>query len=408
MKIETKLKEIMDLISETFNISSYFFRNGNNKCLYKNKRIFEDEESYEFEPDMKYLIDTIQESKGDIPKVILTPYYENYIGISINDVQDENGVLIIGPSLYKDVNESAVASICNCLPKDKIKTLLDRYNNLTIVPFDKLNNIARTVYFMIYEKYITVEEIIEENFYDINAIAQARGRFARDFSGARQNSEIHHSYEREQVVFDCIRRGDTKALLYNLNRPLDGNIGVLANGYPLRSEKNISISMAAIAVRTIIEEGVPEGVAYGVNDSYIQLIEEATSMEQVKSLMITMLCDFSNLVKENKETKYSQIVKGALNYIYLNLYEKITVQQISDELKFNTNYLSRVFKKEVGMTISEFINYERIEEAKRLLKYTKFSIIDIAVLMQFNDQSHFTRVFKKETGITPKKYREQS
>lgn len=407
MKVNIKLKEIMKLIGETFNLSVSFYRNDSNKCIYEIKKNQESQCCFEFEPGMKYLIDIINKSSIEIPKIILTPYYENYIGVIIKDFCGENGVLIIGPSLYTNINENSFKNICGSLSKEKLKELVGQYQKLPIIPFDKLNNIARIIYFMIYETYITVEEIIEENFYDLDKIAAASRQFSRDFSVARQNSEFHHSYEREKVLFDCIKRGDTKALLYNLNRPLDGKVGILAEKNPLRSEKNIAISMAAIATRTIIEEGVPEELAYGVNDSFVRLIEEANSIEQVKSLMITMLCNFSNLVKENRAVSYSKLVKSCWDYIFINLYERISVEEISKELKCNANYLSRVFKKEVGKTISEVITYERIEESKRLLKYTKFSIIDIATLMQFNDQSHFTRVFKKETGFTPKKYRQK-
>jgi AraC-like DNA-binding protein len=71
----------------------------------------------------------------------------------------------------------------------------------------------------------------------------------------------------------------------------------------------------------------------------------------------------------------------------------------------NRSYLSQLFKKETGFTVSDFIQIERIEEAKRLIELSGISLSDIATRLQFNDQSYFTKVFKKYTGITPRQFK---
>jgi AraC-like DNA-binding protein len=69
--------------------------------------------------------------------------------------------------------------------------------------------------------------------------------------------------------------------------------------------------------------------------------------------------------------------------------------------------LSFLFKKEVGITVSEYIQQTKIDEVKKLLAYSKTPISEICSLLNFNDQSYFTKVFKKVVGITPKQYRER-
>jgi len=64
-----------------------------------------------------------------------------------------------------------------------------------------------------------------------------------------------------------------------------------------------------------------------------------------------------------------------------------------------------LFKKEVGMSITEYILNQKVEEAKRLLTQTDYQISDIYTWLNFHDQSHFTKVFKKYTGTTPKKFK---
>ncbi|WP_227011817.1 helix-turn-helix transcriptional regulator [Paenibacillus lutimineralis] len=68
-------------------------------------------------------------------------------------------------------------------------------------------------------------------------------------------------------------------------------------------------------------------------------------------------------------------------------------------------YLSKLFKQETGMTVIEYIQRQKIEEAKKLLTLSDASPLRAASLLNFHDQSHFTKVFKKYTGVTPKQYK---
>ena len=73
----------------------------------------------------------------------------------------------------------------------------------------------------------------------------------------------------------------------------------------------------------------------------------------------------------------------------------------------NPSYLSTLFKKEVGMSISEYVQSAKVNEAKNLLSYTSHSMSDISSLLNFYDQSHFIRVFKKYTGVTSKQFKNE-
>ena len=84
----------------------------------------------------------------------------------------------------------------------------------------------------------------------------------------------------------------------------------------------------------------------------------------------------------------------------------MSLEEIAASTYLSKTYLSSLFKKETGYSISEYINIVRIERSKSLLLEENISIIDIANLCGFEDQSYFTKVFKHIVGITPKKYRE--
>ena len=83
----------------------------------------------------------------------------------------------------------------------------------------------------------------------------------------------------------------------------------------------------------------------------------------------------------------------------------ISLDHLAEICHLSPNYLSSLFKKEVGISISEFIQQLRIDEAKKLLDLTNYSISEIGTFLNFNDQSYFIKTFKKHTGLTPKQYR---
>ena len=94
-----------------------------------------------------------------------------------------------------------------------------------------------------------------------------------------------------------------------------------------------------------------------------------------------------------------------IDYIYSHIHNRITVKELAEHLNFSESYLSKLFHKEMGLPISQYILNLKIEKAKNLLQYSEYSIIDISNYLSFSSQSHFIQVFQKYTGLTPHKYR---
>ncbi len=99
-------------------------------------------------------------------------------------------------------------------------------------------------------------------------------------------------------------------------------------------------------------------------------------------------------------------IKETINYIYDNLNEKLTSNELAKVIGLNETYFSRLFHNETGQTINEFVHAAKIGVAEDLLKYSDFSYAEIALSLGFSSQSAFITLFKKIKGITPKKYRD--
>lgn len=114
-------------------------------------------------------------------------------------------------------------------------------------------------------------------------------------------------------------------------------------------------------------------------------------------------------IESSETTKLSgsqkDIVNSVIDYIRVNYNINIKMEDISQKLFFNKNYIGKLFKQETGMPVSEFIREIRINETCRQLAETDNKISDIAISCGYNDMKSFYSAFKKHTGLTPKEYR---
>ncbi len=121
-----------------------------------------------------------------------------------------------------------------------------------------------------------------------------------------------------------------------------------------------------------------------------------------------MLIDFAKRVNQLLEgAPASKLVSDVSNYINRHMSETITVEAIAKEFFLSRSYLSKLFKAERNMSLSDFILTKKTDEAKYLLRYTNKSLTDISLSLGFSSPGHFSRVFKKYASITPHKYRKK-
>ena len=135
-------------------------------------------------------------------------------------------------------------------------------------------------------------------------------------------------------------------------------------------------------------------------------IENITSVSQVDPLRREMVRKYCFLVKTYSTKGFSPIIQKVLNYIALNLASDLTLKNLSSIFSLNSSYLSAMFKKETGITLTSYVNSKRIDRAVYLLNTQIDSIQDIAILCGIPDLTYFTKLFKKAKGMTPTKYRE--
>ena len=105
------------------------------------------------------------------------------------------------------------------------------------------------------------------------------------------------------------------------------------------------------------------------------------------------------------DIRHAQAIHLCMQYMDNHYYDKITLEKLAEMVYLSPSYLSRIFKKETGYTINEYLIQVRIEKAKRLLHRKDLRVTDVADAVGFDDQSYFTKVFRRMVGTTPLKYK---
>jgi YesN/AraC family two-component response regulator len=148
-------------------------------------------------------------------------------------------------------------------------------------------------------------------------------------------------------------------------------------------------------------------LVYLFSDYYINEIEEKASRDNWKKIYQTVVAHYSDLVREGQEGKYSVQIVRTIRYIKQRLFEPCALQDLARNLHLNSNYLSWLFKKETGLTLTRYIQNLKIEEAKRLMAGRKYPLGDIADMLGFGSLSCFSRVFKRLNSCSPREYLEE-
>lgn len=218
----------------------------------------------------------------------------------------------------------------------------------------------------------------------------------------------HLSYNRELSFYDAVKSGDLNKVKEIMLPLKNENLGTLSEDSIRNLKYHLTITVALIT-RFCIEGGMPSEIAYTLSDIYIQKMDKLKLEAEISQLHQTLVFDYTKRMKQlSSDSVYSKAIVKAMNYIEDHLHEKIPLDSLADYLDINKTYLCKLFKKEVGRTIGDYIKKLKIEAAGNMLIYSDYSPSYISNYFSFSSHSHFINVFKAETGFTPNEYRNKN
>ncbi|MCM1047395.1 MAG: AraC family transcriptional regulator [Clostridiales bacterium] len=223
-----------------------------------------------------------------------------------------------------------------------------------------------------------------------------------------EEEKLHSSMNGENAFFHAVSVGDIEFVRRNYMRQCFGEnsgMGVLSRN-PVTNLKYHFVIAVAMITRVCIASGMEAELAFRLSDFYIIKLDNLHTVQEVSALHERMAIDFTEKMRlHSGQPRISKPVAACMEYVYVHIKERITIDDLAEHTGLSTGYLSRLFKKETGMSVSSYIRAKKIEKAENLLKFCDYSMVEITNYLSFSSQSHFIQLFKKYTGMTPKKYR---
>ena len=179
-----------------------------------------------------------------------------------------------------------------------------------------------------------------------------------------------------------------------------------SNDFHLDQIKARVVELVVLLSRATIEAGADINEILLCNTSYIKELEQFTSIEELSVWVTGIMHRFVSYTFDFTQVKHSNVVYKVMDYVRAHYDEKISLDDIAQHVYLSRTYLSSIFKEETGQSLFSYINSVRVDKSKRFLLDNSIRLVDIAGLCGFEDQSYYTKVFKRMTGVSPKKFRD--
>lgn len=326
---------------------------------------------------------------------------------SLLRIPGSNLLMICGPVLFEEMRPSRLNDIAAKLqlPQELHTVLQGYYLRLASFPVPALY----------YSIFLTLgnslfgQDQYETIYRDLNDMDEWYESYSRQYREAKDSmmniEMIEMRYALEGEMLNAVFMGNEAKAMALVSKMTSLT---MPHRMPdeLRDHKDYTIAFNTLFRKKAEEAGVHPIHIDLCSNQHVQLIEQITSKEQCHTVRSRIVLDYCRLIRKHTLKNYSLLTQKIITYIHSDLTADLSLKAMSDWLNVNASYLSTLFKKEVGIPLTDFVNRQRIEQAKKLLVVTEFPTKTIAQLCGIPDIYYFSRLFKKRTGVTPKLYRE--
>lgn len=314
------------------------------------------------------------------------------------------GSILAGPFLMEEPDSLLISDISRrySIPTDALLEMYEEANHLIVIPPPKVTHLSRLLYYLFsslisdsHQQLILNQQMLHQQS-RINESIQ----MYKSSCPAQRSS---YPYEKEKELITRVKTGnasDAKALLNDL-------LGYVffSEGSNLEIIKTRAVELCSLLSRAAIEGGATSDHILKINNQFLQSLTQIRNLDELCYKLQESIDVFTECMFEYIPTKSNEVIKKAISYISRHFSAPISLEEVAEHVHLNASYFSSLFKQSTGSSFKEYLTMIRIEESKRLLANTDYTVIDIAVATGFEDQSYFSKVFKKYTGLTPKQYR---
>ena len=233
-----------------------------------------------------------------------------------------------------------------------------------------------------------------------------------DFDGDSRPEADHITAERyrevysaEQELMSKIENGDL-----NYAKALDAatrHAGLWEFGAGMMtSSMAAAVNFICLSVRAGIRGGLSPSTAYALGSHYQTAAAKCNSVAELSGVLTQMYEDFIRRVRDSRQSpEISRPIRECCDYVDLHLTEELTLSSLAALVGYTEYYLTRKFKREMGISLWEYVNRKKVEMAKILLLDNALTIQDVGSSLNFCSRSYLSEVFQKYAGCSPSAYR---
>ena len=221
---------------------------------------------------------------------------------------------------------------------------------------------------------------------------------------AERRSSMRYPVERERELMEHVAAGDRAAA----ERVLRGLVAAVS-GYGVQDAQEARsrvLELVVLLSRAAIAGGADVEMVFGLEYRYLTRLRRLTSIDEIGAWLSRILTRFVDLVFDLRHLRYTAHLSSLLAFVREKYRDQVTLSDAAEAVGVSPGYLGRILKSELGTTFTGYLRRIRVQEAKRLLRTTTMPVGDVGASCGLPDHSYFTQLFRRETGVSPREYRE--
>ena len=337
-------------------------------------------------------------------------FFSHYAIFKLPD-EESSRWLSVGPMLISRPSDEQILALMERLglPVSLYHGLVSYYERL---PQLKSQEVFDTICFSVADTVFSGRDQYEvrviHNSAEPDALQQMIARYnpIQEVSQEERFRNLEKRYALENSLLSAVETGDVNVALSSFYRFVRFSSDLVRMPDRLRDKKDLGITLNTLLRKAAERAGVHPFYIDAFSNSRVAKLEQCSNAIQVDSFSRDQVASYCELIQQYALNLYSTPIRDAIFLIQSDLSADLSLAAIAEKLHLTHSYLSNLFCKEVGQTLSAFVLEKRIRRAQHLLTTTPLSIQDIAWEVGIPDANYFTRLFKRETGKTPRKYRE--
>lgn len=327
----------------------------------------------------------------------------NHIAFPLLSRGELFGTIIVGPFLMDTPDSTFVGTLIEKHPVSPMLALIlnSQLDKVPVIVPLRVNHLKKLLDHLLSPLMPSAHQLLLEE--QQKAYQQARiNETIQIYKDEASPTDGRCYYEKEAILLDRVRAGDTngaREALDNLIAQVFYTDGASADSLCMHSH-----SILAALATAVVRGGASADLIYKLHRHYYPKMKNESTADGLSFLLQEALESFMGEMLGINDNG-NIYVRSALRYMAENYNCPLTLETVAEAVFLSPNYFSTLFRKTVGVSFRHHLCRIRVEESKRLLLSTDYSLTDIAIAMGFNDQSYYCKVFKRITGLTPGQYR---